>query len=64
MGKPTILKDMVSVSEHIRYRRERRELKHLSTYRKRKKKSIFKVVASEMERAQTESSNIRGVWTA
>ena len=45
-------------------RRERGELKHLSTHRKRKKKSISKVVASEIERAQTMSSNTDGVRTS
>ena len=37
MGKPGMRKLISSVSEHIRYGRERRELKHLSTCRKRKK---------------------------
>ena len=37
MGKPVMRKLIASVSEHIRYGRERRELKHLSTCRKRKK---------------------------
>ncbi len=37
MGKPDVKKFASFVSEHIRYERERRELKHLSTCRKRKK---------------------------
>ena len=37
MGKPDVKKFASFVSEHIRYERERRELKHLSTCRKRQK---------------------------
>ena len=43
----------------IRYGREPGELKHLSSRRKRKKKSISKVAASEMERGQT---MVRAPW--
>ena len=35
MGQPTTLKDVVSYTEYIGIRSERRELKHLSTCRKR-----------------------------
>ena len=48
MGQPVQMK-----SAHKHSLSQRRELKHLSTCRKRKKASISKVVASEMERAQT-----------
>ena len=43
----------VTYTESIGIRREPGELKHLSSRRKRKKTSISKVAASEMERAQT-----------
>ena len=48
MGEPAWLKAM-----HTYIVSQRRELKHLSTCRKRKKESISRVVASETERAQT-----------
>ena len=48
MGEPSNLKSCYL------YRSQRRELKHLSTCRKRKKRSISRVVASETERAQTD----------
>ena len=48
MGKPSNLKSCYL------NRSQRRELKHLSTCRKRKKQSISRVVASETERAQTD----------
>ena len=41
MGKPNEAKVSLSIPEHIRYGRERRELKHLSTCRKRKKAIDF-----------------------
>ena len=47
-------------TESIGVRREPGELKHLSSRRKRKKKSISKVAASEMERAQTGVRAFRG----
>ena len=47
MGQPVQLKAAHANAS------QRRELKHLSTCRKRKKQSISGVVASEMERAQT-----------
>ena len=48
MGEPAWLKAMHTMMS------QRRELKHLSTCRKRKKRSISRVVASETERAQTD----------
>ena len=50
----------VPYSESIVVRREPGELKHLSSRRKRKKQSISKVAASEMERAQTDVRACRG----
>ena len=49
MGQPVWLK----ASHRTLVRSERWELKHLSTSRKRKKISMSKVVAIEMDRAQT-----------
>ena len=43
----------VSMTESIGHGGEPGELKHLSSRRKRKKHSISRVAASEMERAQT-----------
>ena len=48
-----------SIRQSITYGREPGELKHLSSRRKRKKKSISKVAASEMERGQT---MVRASW--
>ena len=48
LSKPQSLYD-----ESIVIQREPGELKHLSSRRRRKKTSISKVAASEMERAQT-----------
>ena len=49
MGQPVRLKAV-----HLEFTRgERRELKHLSTGRKRKKVSMSRVVAIEMDGAQT-----------
>ena len=48
-----------SIRQSITYGREPGELKHLSSRRKRKKKSISKVAASEMERGQT---MVRAPW--
>ena len=50
----------VTYTESIGIRREPGELKHLSSRRKRKKRSISKVAASEMERAQTGMRAFRG----
>ena len=50
----------VTYDESIVIRREPGELKHLSSRRKRKKTSISKVAASEMERAQTDMRACRG----
>ena len=50
----------VSIRQSITYGREPGELKHLSSRRKRKKKSISKVAASEMERAKTGARAFRG----
>ena len=50
----------VPYTESIGIRREPGELKHLSSRRKRKKTSISKVAASEMERAQTVVQAQRG----
>ena len=50
----------VPCNESIVVRREPGELKHLSSRRKRKKTSISKVAASEMERAQTDVRACRG----
>ena len=61
MGKPNAGNTALFIHESIVYEREPGELKHLSTRRKRKKTSISKVVASEMDRAQTVSRNIYGV---
>ena len=41
---------------------ERRELKHLSTDRKRKRNAISLVTASERDTAQTEAFGQCGVW--
>ena len=49
-----------SIRQSITYGREPGELKHLSSRRKRKKTSISKVAASEMERAQTVMRASRG----
>ena len=49
----------VTYDKSIVIRREPGELKHLSSRRKRKKKSISKVAASEMEGAQT---RVRAPW--
>ena len=49
----------VSIRQSITYGREPGELKHLSSRRKRKKNSISKVAASEMERGQT---RVRALW--
>ena len=53
-------KPHVTYTESIGIRREPGELKHLSSRRKRKKTSISKVAASEMERAQTDMRAYRG----
>ena len=53
MGEPTSSHVEVSMPEYIGYGGERRELKHLSTCRKRNQNEIPKVAASEMGTAQT-----------
>ena len=50
----------VSIRQSITYGGEPGELKHLSSRRKRKKTSISKVAASEMERGQTGMRAFRG----
>ena len=52
-GETHMRRPHVPYNESIVIRREPGELKHLSSRRKRKKTSISKVAASEMERAQT-----------
>ena len=52
-GETRLSKPQSPYTESIGIRREPGELKHLSSRRKRKKTSISKVAASEMERAQT-----------
>ena len=53
MGEPVPGNAGTSQAESIGLRGERGELKHLSNLGKRKAIVIFKVAASEMERAQT-----------
>ena len=52
-GETRLRKPQSPCTESIGVRREPGELKHLSSRRRRKKTSISKVAASEMERAQT-----------
>ena len=59
-GETYMRKPHVTYGESIAIRREPGELKHLSSRRKRKKTSISKVAASEMERAQTDVRAQRG----
>ena len=59
-GETHMRRPHVSIRQSITYGREPGELKHLSSRRKRKKKSISKVAASEMERAQTGVRAFRG----
>ena len=59
-GETRQRKPLSAYSEYIAVRGEPGELKHLSTRRKRKKTSISKVAASEMERAQTVMRASRG----
>ena len=58
-GETRQSKPLSSIRQYITYGREPGELKHLSSRRKRKKKSISKVAASEMERGQT---MVRAPW--
>ena len=58
-GETYLRKPQVSTAQSISCGREPGELKHLSSRRKRKKKSISKVAASEMERGQT---MVRAPW--
>jgi len=53
MGKPGGSHVPSPSPEHIGCRRERGEVKHLSTHRKRKQPVIPRVVASEIGRGQT-----------
>ena len=59
-GETYMSKPHVSYTESIGIRREPGELKHLSSRRKRKKRSIPKVAASEIGRAQTGMRAFRG----
>ena len=59
-GETRLRKPQSPCTESICVRREPGELKHLSNRRKRKKTSISKVAASEMERAQTGMRAFRG----
>ena len=59
-GETRLRKPQSPYTESIGIRREPGELKHLSNRRKRKKTSISKVAASEMERAQTGVRALRG----
>ena len=59
-GETRLSKPQSLCTESIGVQREPGELKHLSSRRKRKKTSISKVAASEMERAQTEVLALRG----
>ena len=59
-GETYMRRPHVTYTESIGIRREPGELKHLSSRRKRKKTSISKVAASEMERAQTDVRAHRG----
>ena len=52
-GETHMRRPHVFIRQSITYGREPGELKHLSSRRKRKKNSISKVAASEMERGQT-----------
>ena len=58
-GETHIRRPYVPYDESIVMRGEPGELKHLSSRRKRKKHSISRVAASEMERAQTRA---RAFW--
>ena len=59
-GETYMSKPHVTYDESIVIRREPGELKHLSSRRKRKKRSIPKVAASEIGRAQTDVRAHRG----
>ena len=59
-GETYMRRPHVTYTDSIGIRREPGELKHLSNRRKRKKTSISKVAASEMERAQTDVRACRG----
>ena len=59
-GETYMSKPHVTYDESIVIRREPGELKHLSSRRKRKKRSIPKVAASEIGRAQTGMRAFRG----
>ena len=63
-GETYLSKPQVSICESIAYGRERCELKHLSSQRKRKQHVISKVAASERERGQTEGPGSSGLRTA
>ena len=59
-GETWLRRPQSSYGEYIAMQGEPGELKHLSTRRKRKKQSIPKVAASEMERGQTCVRALRG----
>ena len=59
-GETRLSKPQSLCTEYIGVQREPPELKHLSRERKRKKKSISLVAASEEERAQTGMRAVRG----
>ena len=59
-GETRLRKPQSLYDESIVIQREPGELKHLSSRRRRKKTSISKVAASEMERAQTDMRACRG----
>ena len=59
-GETRLRKPQSLCTESIGVQREPGELKHLSSRRRRKKRSISKVAASEMERAQTGVRALRG----
>ena len=58
-GETHLRRPQVSIRQSITYGREPGELKHLSSRRRRKKRSISKVAASEIGRAQT---MVRAPW--
>ena len=59
-GETRMSNPHASIRQSITYGGEPPELKHLSRARKRKKNSISKVAASEMERGQTGVRALRG----
>ena len=57
MGKPTEVKNSVSIHKFIVYRRETEGTETSKYLQEKKEKSIPKVVASEIGRGQTLGSN-------